>query len=171
MARGSKAGANGLIFLPYLLGERAPHWNPDAKGAFLGIRMESTREDMIRSVLEGITMNLAIIIDVYRQYGYPISSVNVIGGGAKGNSWCQILADIWQSDINRLDYLDEATSMGAAVAGGVGVGLYKDFNAIDRYINTADQFLPAAGSKAVYAPVREVFLDSYKALMPLFNRY
>jgi xylulokinase len=167
----SKPGSNGVVFLPYLIGERAPHWNPDAKGAFLGLKMESTRADMIRSVLEGISMNLAIIIDVYRQYGYPVDSINLIGGGASSDAWCQIMADIWQSDVNRLNYLEEATSMGAAVAGGVGVGLYKDFNAIDRYVASARTFKPSSDSSNIYEPVRSVFMDSYKALLPLFDRF
>jgi len=165
----SVPGSNGIIFLPYLLGERAPRWNPDAKGAFIGIKMENNKADMVRSVLEGISMNLAIIIDVYRQHGYPMSAINVIGGGAKGDQWCRIMSDIWQADICRLNYLEEATSMGAAVTGGVGVGLYRDFDAIDRYIDIARVFSPDPQNSAAYKPVRETFNNCYNALEPVFH--
>jgi len=164
----SRPGSNGVIFLPYLLGERAPRWNSDAKGSFLGIKMETTRGDLMRSVLEGVAMNLGIIIDVYREYGYAIKDMMMIGGGAKDDLWCQILADVWDATVHRLNYLDEATSMGAAVAAGVGVGLYPDFTAIDQYIAVADSFEPEPDHIAAYEPVKRVFDQCYQALLPVF---
>ena len=164
----SVPGSNGLVFLPYLIGERAPRWNPDAKGAWIGLKMENKKADLFRSVLEGVTMNLAIIADVYREHGYALENINVIGGGAKGDIWCQMMADIWQSKIHRLNYLDEATSMGAAVAGGVGVGLYKDFTAIDQYIEIARTFSPDQQTGRIYQPLRRIFDQCYDALSPIF---
>jgi xylulokinase len=164
----SSPGSNGVIFLPYLLGERAPRWNSDAKGSFLGIKMETTRSDIMRSVLEGVAMNLGIIIDVYREYGYPISEINLIGGGAKNDLWCQILADVSNSTVKRLNYLDEATSMGAAVAAGVGVGIYQDFSAIENYIAVAKAFEPDPETVEDYQPVKAVFDQAYQALLPIF---
>jgi xylulokinase len=164
----SRPGSNGVVFLPYLLGERAPRWNSDAKGTFLGIKMETTRGDILRSVLEGVAMNLGLIVDVYREYGYPIREMQMIGGGAKDDLWCQILADVWDANVHRLNYLDEATSMGAAVAAGVGVGLYADFTAIDQYIAVADSFQPDPAAVAAYAPVKRVFDQCYQALLPVF---
>ena len=161
-------GSNGLIFLPYLIGERAPRWDPQAKGAFIGLNMSTTRADMFRSVLEGVTFNLAIIADIYREHGVDISRINLIGGGARGDVWCQIMADVWSAEINRLNYLDEATSMGAAVTGGVGVGLYEDFTAIDRYISVANSFRPDPARTAAYQPARHNFEACYQALRPVF---
>jgi len=164
----SSPGSNGVVFLPYLLGERAPRWNSDAKGAFIGLKMESTRGDIMRSVLEGVAMNLGVIIDIYREYGYPIDEMVLIGGGAKSDPWCQILSDVWNSQIKRLNYLEEATSMGAAVTAGVGIGLYNDFTAINKYIDIASEFKPNIANVKLYHQVKQVFEKIYQALVPVF---
>jgi xylulokinase len=164
----SPPGANGVIFLPYLLGERSPRWNSDAKGTFLGIKMETRRSDLFRSVLEGVTMNLGIIVDIYRQNGYPLKDVNIIGGGAKDKIWCQMMANIWQSNIHCLKNIDEATGMGAAVTGGVGVGLYQDFSAVEQFISIAQDYHPESAAIAAYQPVKKVFDQCYQALVPVF---
>lgn len=89
----SPAGAKGLVFLPYLVGERSPRWNPDASGSFLGIRMEHEKCDYIRAVLEGVAMNLGIILEKQRENG-EIQDLVLTGGGAKGDTLSQILADV-----------------------------------------------------------------------------
>ena len=108
----SPIGSNGIIFLPYLLGERAPRWNPDAKGAFIGLKMENERRDLLRSVLEGVTMNLGIILDVLRAQMPIDRELLVIGGGAKGKVWRQMMADVYDARIKSPVLLEEATSMG-----------------------------------------------------------
>src|SRR5207237_1401222 len=87
--------ANGLLFLPYLLGERSPRWNPRARGAFIGLTIRHTRADMIRAVLEGITMNLRVIQDAFTTQGARIEAMRVIGGGARGRFWNRIMADVY----------------------------------------------------------------------------
>lgn len=169
-AESSIAGANGVIFLPHLLGERAPRWNPDATGAYLGIRAETTRGDMIRSTLEGITMNLGICLDILQQQA-EIKEILVIGGGAKGKIWRQIMADIFHIPIQIPECLEEANSMGAAVIGGVGAGLYQNFDAIDRFLKITDTVYPNNENTAYYAKRKELFQDSYCALEKLFHRF
>src|SRR5699024_2979958 len=112
------AGSNGIYFLPYLLGERSPRWDSEAKGAFIGITAENKRQDMIRSVFEGVTFNLSIILDALRK-NITIEELVVVGGGAKSKVWSQIMADIFDVDINIPEVLEEASSMGAAVIGCV----------------------------------------------------
>lgn len=163
------AGANGLIFLPYLLGERAPRWNPDARGAFIGIKPETTRSDLLRSVLEGVTLNLSICLDVLRTQA-DIDEILVIGGGAKGAVWRQIMADIYGARIKVPALLEEAGSMGAAVTGGVGAGIFKDFTAIEKFIDIEAVHNPAPESKARYAPVKEMFDECYFALEEVFTK-
>ena len=165
----SPIGANGVIFLPYLLGERAPRWNPDAKAAFLGLKMENERRDMLRSVLEGVTMNLGIILEVLRGY-MPIDEILVIGGGAKGAVWRQMMADVYNARIKVPVLLEEATSMGAAVTGGVGVGLFQDFDAIDRFIEINTVQEPDPASVAAYGPVKEMFELCYQSLLPVYKK-
>jgi len=163
----SPAGANGLIFLPYLLGERAPRWDPYAKGAFIGIKPETTRGDLLRSVLEGATMNLAIILDILRTK-VPITEIMALGGGAKGAIWRQIMADIYNTKITVPDILEEAGSMGAAVIGGVGVGLFDDFSAIDRFINITSEHFPNSEVARVYDSARKHFDSCYNVLKDVF---
>ncbi len=165
----SPAGANGVLFLPYLLGERAPRWNPDAKGAFLGLKAETTRNDMMRSVLEGVTMNLAVILDILKTK-VDIEEIIAVGGGAKGAVWRQIMADVFDTRIAVPAVLEEAGSMGAAVIGGVGAGIFKDFNAIDRFVEIESVCEPNPEAVRTYAPIRELFDDCYFALEKLNAR-
>ena len=94
--RESAVGSNGIIFLPYLLGERAPRWDADAKGAWIGLKPENTKGDILRSVLEGVTMNLSICLDILRTQ-MEIQEITVVGGGAKSPVWRQIMADIFNA--------------------------------------------------------------------------
>ncbi len=164
----SPAGSNGVMFLPYLLGERAPRWNPDATGAWLGLKMENTRSDMLRAVIEGVTMNLAVILDVLRQ-SIPIHELLVVGGGAKGELWCQIMADLYDAKIKVPVLLEEATSMGAAMTGGVGVGIFKDFNEIDNMIEINSIITPNPETVKTYIPVRKTFEVCYESLKPAYK--
>jgi xylulokinase len=166
----SPPGANGLVFLPYLLGERTPRWNPDAKGALIGLTLEHTRSDVIRAVIEGITLNLSIILDIFREK-LPIREITVIGGGAKGAAWRRIMADVYQAEILKPDYLEEATSMGAAIIGGVGCGVFKSFEVADRFIQVTERTRPDPAPAAAYRRAKDLLNDSYEALEPLFPRF
>ena len=165
----SPPGAKGLVFLPYLLGERTPRWNPEAKGAFIGLTLAHGREDLLRAVMEGITANLSVILGIFRAK-VEIPSIVVLGGGAKGAVWRQVMADAYRADIQRPRYLEEATSMGAAVIAGVGCGLYKDFTAVSRFIEITEVTRPIAANTAVYDNLRTLMDDCYGALEPLFPR-
>jgi xylulokinase len=165
----SPVGANGVIFLPYLLGERTPRWNPKARGAFIGLNLEHTREDMLRSVLEGVTMNLGIILDILRQDVPDINEITVIGGGAKGEVWRQILADVWNVKIRKPNYLEEATSMGAAIIGGVGAGIFKDFDVIDRFITIESEQEPIPENVKKYNTLKPVFDNCYNSLINVYD--
>lgn len=162
----SHPGSGGVIFLPYLLGERAPRWNTDARGAFLNLSMESTRADMIRAVMEGVAMNLNIILDVLRSQ-QAVREMVVIGGGAKGNVWRQIMADVYGVTIKVPSLLEEATSIGAAITGGVGVGVFKDFNVIDDFLEIAETLTPGPTATKDYAAAKERFEQFYRALEPI----
>jgi xylulokinase len=164
----SKLGANGLIFLPYLLGERSPRWNPNARGAFIGIKMEHTKADFLRSTVEGILMNLDIILRIFEESS-DIKIMNIIGGMAQGAPIRRILADIYGLRVNKLNYLEEATSMGAAVAAGVGVGMFKDFNVIHKFIQIEEEIIPDMENHSQYEPIKEVFENSYKALLGIYD--
>ena len=163
----SPPGANGIIFLPYLLGERSPRWNPDARGAFLGLTLATTRADIVRSVMEGITYNLGLIVDIFRNH-VPMDTMTIIGGGAKSSIWLQMMADIYNVKVQRPNFLEEATSMGAAVVGGVGVGLFPDFETINRFIRIEETLEPNPENQAHYNKMKPLFDKAYFALVDLF---
>ena len=163
----SPPGARGVMFLPYLLGERSPRWNPDAKGAFLGLTLESGRADVFRAVLEGVALNLDVILRIL-QNEMPISEMLVIGGGAKGRIWREIMADVFGIPVVTPRYLEEATSMGAAIIGGVGCGAFESFAAAERFVDIVDTIEPDDKRAAVYEGRKALFERAYSALEPLF---
>ncbi len=164
----SKEGANGLLFLPYLLGERSPLWNANAKGAFIGLSMTTTKNDMVRAVLEGVGYNLKIILEILESLK-PLENIIMIGGGAKGREWVQILADIWQKNLSIPKYLEEATSMGAAICGGIGVGAFKNFEVITKFNNINEIITPDATKKEIYDKMYKAFTSSYYGLYQAFE--
>lgn len=164
----SRPGAGGVLFLPYMLGERTPRWNPKAKGAFIGLSLATRREDVLRAVMEGITMNLGIIVNIFRRH-VPIDAVTVIGGGAKGAVWRQMMADVYDCRIEKLNVLEEATSMGAAVIGGVAVGLFEGFDVIERFIRVDDVVEPNPASRAVYRRLLPIFEKCYHSLVEVYD--
>lgn len=161
-------GADGLFYLPYLLGERSPRWNPHARGAFIGLTIRHSRAHMFRAVLEGVTMNLRVILDAFRNQGTQIDAMRVIGGGARGRIWNQIMADLYGMPVHRLAILEEATSMGAALVGGVGVGLYPDFDMIETMNEIAETIQPDPQTSAVYEKLYPIFNQLYEALVPAY---
>lgn len=164
----SPPGANGVIFLPYLLGERSPRWNPDARGAFIGLSLTTKRADFVRSVMEGITYNLGMIVDIFRGH-VPMDTMTIIGGGAKSEAWLQMMADIYNVNIQKPNFLEEATAMGAAVVGGVGVGLFEDFDAIDRFVRIVETVKPNAENQKTYKKMKPLFDKAYHSLADLFG--
>lgn len=166
----SPIGAKGLLFLPYLMGERSPRWNNQAKGSFIGLTMEHTTADMFRAVMEGVGMNLSIILEAFRKSGADIDRLTVTGGGARNPIWRQILADTLGVKVDIPNYLEEATSMGAAIAAGVGVGAFADFNVIGKFLKTESSYTPDLTKKPFYDELKVVFDEAYHALVPTYSK-
>ncbi|WP_350019359.1 xylulokinase [Priestia flexa] len=162
--------SRGLVYLPYLMGERSPRWNPDARGVFAGLSITHTRGDMARSVMEGVAYNLKVILDTFQNEGTPINHMWVLGGGAKSTLWRQILADIYGLDIYVPPYLDEATSMGAAMAGAVGVGLLQDFNEAQAWVERKYVHQPELRAQNIYEQFFPLFNETYKQLQPVYEK-
>jgi xylulokinase len=162
-------GADGLLFLPYLIGERSPHWNPLARGVFAGLTMSHGRAEMARAVLEGVAFNLRMILDAFLEQGLAIEAMRLIGGGARSPLWRQILADVYNLPILRPALLAEATSLGAAIAGGVGVGLFADYTIAHKLVQVKEGEQPIPAHTQRYRPVCDLFRRTYTALEPLFD--
>lgn len=168
LVEASPAGAKGLIFLPYLLGERSPRWNPDTSGSFLGIKMEHEKRDYIRAVLEGVAMNLAIILEAHRERE-EITELVLTGGGAKGDVLAQILSDVLGVKLHRLDNVESATSIAAAVIAGVGVGVFDDFSVVNQFVKQEKTFEPDQGNKEVYDRQKRLFEAGYQCLKDYYK--
>jgi xylulokinase len=170
VAEKSPPGANDLLFLPHLAGERAPRWNPNARASFIGLTIRHTRADMLRAVLEGVAFNLRCILDILHGQLDPFAAIRMIGGGASGRLWTQIMADVYGLPLQRLVTLEEATSMGAAVIGGVSIGLYPGFEVVHTMNPVAETITPNPANQARYDRLAGLFDESYRALERIFNR-
>ncbi len=156
-----------LYFLPYLLGERAPLWDPHARGAFVGIGRHHTRAHLTRAVLEGVAFNLLTCIQAFRESGAVIDRIDAVGGGAQSDAWLAILADVWGVPVRRRTIVEEANSLGAAVTAAAGLGL-ADFSAARALSEVTAEFTPDTARHAVYAERHGRFADAYTALAPWF---
>jgi xylulokinase len=162
-------GSEGLLFLPYLMGERSPLWNPDARGCFIGLSMVHGKGHMIRSVLEGVAFNMRIIERALFEQGVEAESIRMIGGGAKSRVWRKIFADIMEKPVDRLNFIDEATSIGAAIAGGVGVGIFGSLSDAAKFIQVEESTPPDAERFSLYRRSFDLFRRSYEQLTGVFE--
>jgi xylulokinase len=168
-AADAEAANDGLIFLPYLLGERSPYWNPRARGSFIGLAKHHGPAHVTRAVMEGVAMNLRVGLLAFEEMGDRIDVVDAIGGGARSDVWLQIFADVWGKTVRRRSLVDEANSLGAAVVAGVGVGLFDDFEVASQLSRVEEAFQPDPGQARRYETRYQQFLDAYERLAPLFD--
>jgi xylulokinase len=169
-AAGVGAADEGLYFLPYLLGERSPHWNAAAAGTFAGLERHHTAAHLVRAVLEGVAFNLRTCIEAFTENGVPIDGVDAIGGGASSDVWLQVMADVWQVPVRRRSIVAEANSLGAAVTAAVGLGVVDDFSVARELSAVTAEFVPDGGRATASAAQHDVFRDAYVRLEPWFAR-
>ena len=117
--------SEGLVFLPYLMGERSPHMDPYARGAFIGFATKHTRAHMVRSVMEGVCYSLKECLDAVEELSGKASEIRLAGGGARSMLWARIAADVFGRDLI-LSYSSNASALGAALIAGVSAGVYRD---------------------------------------------
>ncbi|MDP4180674.1 MAG: xylulokinase [Bacillota bacterium] len=126
-AEKSEPGCNGLIYLPYLMGERTPHLDPNAKGVFFGLSAKHEKQDMIRAVMEGVVYSLKDCLEIIKEMGVNVSEVRASGGGGKSPLWRQMQADILDAEITTINS-SEGPALGVALLAGVGAGVYSNLN-------------------------------------------
>ncbi len=165
-AAATPPGAEGLIFLPYLTGERTPHADPHARGAFVGLTLRHGRGHLIRAVMEGVAFGLRDALEIMRGLGIPVTQLRVSGGGARSDLWRQILADVFGLDVVTVTSA-EGAAYGAALLAGMGAGLYPSVEAAcDATIEIADRIVPDGGRAATYDRLYDVYTDLYHLLGP-----
>ena len=128
-AKIEKLGENNVYFLPYLMGERSPHNNPDARAMFIGMSMDTTREDMTQAVLEGVAFGLRDSLEVARSLGIKIERTKICGGGAKSPLWKKIIANVMNMKVDVIES-EEGPALGGAMLAAVGCGAYPDVETI-----------------------------------------
>ncbi|OZM77463.1 xylulokinase [Pseudonocardia sp. MH-G8] len=168
-ADGVQAAEDGLYFLPHLLGERSPYWNPRARAVFAGLARHHGPGHLARAVVEGVAFNLRTGLLAFLENGASIERIDAIGGAANAAPLLRIFADVWGVPVRRRTLVDEATALGAAVVGGVGVGLFDDFAVARRMSEQAAPCVPDAAAHARYRGEHAVFLDAYRRLEPWFE--
>ena len=156
-------GANGVLFLPYLMGERSPWWDANARGAFLGLKQETAHADLLRAVMEGVAMNLALILQVFREK-HPFDTLRIIGAAAREPVWRQVLADVLNARIEQLNLLEEGCSLGAVLAAGIGAGVLPGPASIDRFLRVDEVTEPSPDHADQYAALLPRFADAYTRL-------
>lgn len=163
------AGADGLLFLPYLSGERTPHPDPQARGAFIGLTLRHTRAHMTRAVLEGVAFGLKDIFTLIQQAGLQkMSEVRASGGGAKGACWRQILASVLECELKTVN-TTEGAAFGAALLAAVGAGNWPDVEtATTQVLKVTGSTLPDEKDAAIYRNRYPLYKDLYPALKASF---
>jgi xylulokinase len=164
------AGSAGLLFLPYLSGERSPHPDPLARGAFVGLTLGHDRRHLTRAVLEGVAFGLRDGLDLMRAAGLPApAQIRASGGGTASPLWRQILADVLDAEIATVD-TTEGAAYGAGLLAAVGAGWYPDVEAVTSALVHATPAARPGPDTARYAELHAVYRELYPALAPTFHR-
>ncbi len=169
LAEEIEPGSEGLIFLPYLYGERTPHNDANARGVYFGISGKHDQRHFARSVLEGVAFALRDSLELIKDKGVKIKEIRAIGGGAKSRIWQQILADILGEEINLLN-IEEGPAFGAALIAGVGVGTYSSFaEAVNRIIKVEKTIVPRIKNTGRYEYYYQLYKKLYYSLKDDFR--
>ena len=163
-------GSDGVVFLPYMSGERSPIWNPYAKGVFYGLDFAKTKGHMVRACMEGVALSLRHNLEVAEAAGANAEVLRAMGGSANSLLWTQIKSDITGKPIV-VPASDTATTLGAVILAGVGTGVYKDFDeAVDKTIEVRRQHAPNTENRAVYDADYETYLELYQQLKGIMKK-
>lgn len=165
LASKSPAGCNGLIYFPYLLGERAPLWNSYSRGMFIGLSLDTEPMHMIRAIFEGTAYALRHVIDTIRETGAAADCLRIAGGGAKSRTWSQIKASVLRMPVYRLDDKTGDVTFGDALIAGHATGVYPDLSdSIRKLISIKEVIDPVEDWSKTYDALYPFYLDMYRHL-------
>lgn len=168
-AAGIKPGSDGLVFLPYMAGERSPIWDSNARGVLFGLSYDKTRAHLIRAMMEGVGFSLQHNLKTAETVNAWADELISVGGSANSKAWTQIKADITGKPIH-VPFSDHATTLGAALLAGVGAGIYSDFDeAIRRTVHIQRTHLPDSVNHAIYQKYYALYLELYQKLRESYN--
>lgn len=158
------AGSDKLIYLPYLMGERTPHLDPDCRGVFFGLSAIHTKKHLLRAVMEGVSYSLCDCNQILKELGVEVTQMMACGGGGKSPNWRQMLADLYQCTVKTVKQ-SEGPALGAAILAGVGCGIYESVEAAcDALISEKNSTNPIPEEEAVYAAYHKLYDRLYQSL-------
>ena len=167
LAEKAPAGSGGVVFLPYMAGERSPIWNPDACGVFFGLNFSVRREQIIRACMEGVAYSLRHNLETARTAGARAETLRAMGGSANSRIWTQIKADVTGCRIE-VPASDTATTLGAAILAGVGTGVWGSFEeAAGQTVRIRKNYIPNPGVKEIYDRGYDTYRKLYENLKGL----
>lgn len=163
-----KLGENQVFYLPYLMGERSPHNDPKARAAFIGMSMDTTREEMTQAVLEGVAFGLRDSLEVARSLGIHIERTKICGGGAKSPLWKKIIANVMNLKVDVIES-EEGPALGGAILAAVGCGEYENVeSAVEKLVKVVDTVEPTPELVEKYEEKYQKFKEIYPALKSWF---
>ncbi|MBC3190324.1 xylulose kinase [Pseudonocardia sp. C8] len=164
-AERSPAGAQGLVFVPWLAGAACPHYNADARGAFVGLTLGHSKNDIVRAAMEGVCYEMRAMLEALGKVDLPpFELYRVSGGAARSPMWNQMAADIYGRPVETVR-VPEATALGAAMIGAVGVGLFADLNeAVESMVHVTGRWEPIDKNVRLYDDMYQIFDGTYHAL-------
>jgi xylulokinase len=166
----TKLGENNTFFLPYLMGERTPHNNPNARGTFIGMTMDTSRADMTQAVLEGVAFALRDSFEIAKSLGVTVERTRINGGGANSQLWCSIVANILNVKVDKINS-KEGPAFGAAILAAVGCGKYSSVEeATEKLIKVVDTVEQDPQIVELYNKKYEVFKELYPSLKDMFDK-
>jgi len=169
IAATSPPGANGLLYLPYLMGERTPHLDADCRGVFFGLSAMHEKKDLLRAVMEGVVFSMNDCLGIIREMGASPSFVYAAGGGANSPLWRQMMADVMGVEI-AVNNSTESGALGVAILAGVGAGIYSDVaSACESIIRRKDSQTGDPKNSGLYAAMYELYKNLYKSLKKDFS--
>lgn len=170
MAESVPAGADGLFYLPYLMGERTPHLDSCARGAFIGLSASHTKANMVRAVMEGVTYSLKDCLNVFEEIGVSIESMLACGGGASSSVWRKMLANSFNCEI-KYSRSSEGAALGAALLAGVGTGIYSDVvAACDSVCSVKGSCMPDNDAVEIYRSRQKLYDLLYPSLQGFYRK-
>lgn len=159
-----EAGCSGLIYLPYMMGERTPHLDPNAKGVFFGLSAKHEKQDMLRAVMEGVVYSLKDCLEIIKEMGVDVSEVRASGGGGKSKLWRQMQSDVFGTEITTINS-SEGGALGVALLAGVGTGVYSSVpEACDAIIKVKTRQAADMALNAKYQKFYNIYGSLYNSL-------
>jgi len=163
-------GSDGLLFTPWLSGERAPVLDHYLKGAFVGLTLGHTKAHMARAIMEGVAFHLRWIIESLEKLGLRIDAINASGGGNTSTVWSQIISDVIQKEIRVVALPQEAGAMGAAFTAAVGLGVYSEMEAVDELVRFSRIIRPNESNFGRYDVLYREYRNLYDVFSPIYKR-